>query len=71
MFIMQFHTSNVWKIANHTIFIHFQKIIEKRFELVSAASQIKSKLSGDEKNDVSFFLKKWLSFEIICMTSVF
>ena len=37
MLILQFHTSNVWKNANHTIFLQFRKIIEKRFELVSAA----------------------------------
>ena len=32
--IIQIHTSNVWKSASHTIFVQFQKIIEKRFELV-------------------------------------
>ena len=37
MLIIQFHTSNVWKNASHTIFILFQKLIEKRLELVSAA----------------------------------
>ena len=30
-------TSNVWKIASHTILIHFLKTIEKRFDLVSPA----------------------------------
>ena len=37
MLMMQLPTSNVWKIANHTIFIQFQKTIEKRFDLVSPA----------------------------------
>ena len=37
MLILQFHTSNVWENASHTIFLQFQKIIEKRFELISAA----------------------------------
>ena len=37
MFIIQFNTSNVWENASLTFFIKFLKIIEKRFELVSAA----------------------------------
>ena len=35
--IIQLPASNVWKNANHTIFIQFQKTIEKRFNLVSPA----------------------------------
>ena len=30
MLIIQFHTSSVWKIARHTIFIQFLKMVEKR-----------------------------------------
>ena len=37
MLIIQFHTSSVWKTVCHTIFIQFQKIIGKRFLLISAA----------------------------------
>ena len=37
MLIIQLPTSNVWKNANHTIFIQFQKTNEKRFDLVSPA----------------------------------
>ena len=35
--IIQLPASNVWKNANHTIFIQFQKTIEKKFNLVSPA----------------------------------
>ena len=43
---------------NYTIFIKFQKIIGKRFELVSATISTKIKQSGDKKNYVPFFGKK-------------
>ena len=36
-FIIQLPTSNIWKNSKHTIFIQFQKTIEKRFSLVSPA----------------------------------
>ena len=66
MFIMQFHTSNVWKNATHTIFIQFQKIIEKGFELVSAAIWTKKKnikiVWWWKKTMFLFFWKKWLSY---------
>ena len=37
MLIIQLPASNVWKNAYHTVFIQFQKTIEKRFNLVSPA----------------------------------
>ena len=37
MLILQFSTSNVWKNANHTIFMQFQKTIERIFNIVSPA----------------------------------
>ena len=35
--IIQFHTSSLWKNACHKIFIHFLKMVEKRYELISVA----------------------------------
>ena len=63
-FFIQLPVSNVWKNANHTIFIQFQKTIEKRFNLVSPAIWTKYNSLVMKNNYVYFiFLKKiWLSY---------
>ena len=55
--IIQLPASNVWKNANHTIFIQFQKTSEKSFNLVSPAIWTKYNSLG-MKNNVYFCLKK-------------
>ena len=57
MLIIQLPASNVWKIANHTIFIQFRKTIEKRFNLVSPTIWTKYNSLG-MKNNYVWFLKK-------------
>ena len=56
--IIPLPASNVWKNANHTIFIQFQKTIEKRFNLISPAIWTKYNSLVIEKNYFCFFLKK-------------
>ena len=58
LLILQFHTPNVRKNASHAIFIQFQNIIKKIFELVSAAVWTKSNSLVIEKK--TFFLKRLL-----------
>ena len=37
MLILQNAVSNVWKSANHTVFMQIQNTVEKRFNLLSPA----------------------------------
>ena len=59
---------------SHTIFLQFQKIVEKRFELVFCGYLNQIKQSGDEKK-TNFFLEKTtyhtISIYKNCMTSIF
>ena len=57
MLIIQFHTSTVWKNATHTIFIQFQKIIEKKFTCLYGYLNIKKRF-GDEKKQCFIFWEK-------------
>ena len=59
--IIQVHTSNVRKNANHTIFIQFQKNIEKNFQLVSTAIWTRQN-SLVMKKTMFFCAKNWLSY---------
>ena len=56
--IIQLPASNVWKNANHTIFIQFQKTIEKRFNLVSPAIWTKYNSLVMKNNYDYFFSEK-------------
>ena len=75
MLLIQFHKSNVWKAAYHKLFVQFHKIIEKRFELVSAAIWTKQNNLVMKKTMFLFFLEKngyhRTSIYEKCMTSIF
>ena len=73
--LIQFHKSNLWKAAYHKLFVQFHKIIEKRFELVSAAIWTKPNNLVMKKTMFLFFLEKngyhRTSIYEKCMTSIF
>ena len=58
MLVIQFHTSNVWKNASHTIFVQFQKIIEKKIRTSFCGCLNLINQSGDEKQTKFFFFGK-------------
>ena len=68
--ILQFSTSNVWKNANHTIFIQFQKTIEKSFNIVSSAIWTKFNNLVMKKDSVYFFWKKMVILQFPYMKIV-
>ena len=73
--IIQLPASNVWKNANHTIFIQFQKTIVKRFNLVSPAVWTKYNSLVMKNNYFYFFFEKngyhTISIYENCMITIF